>query len=244
MPTPNVQCNTALNHLIVNATFNLSSDAILLIIALPMFIRTQMPVRKKAALCIVFGLGIFVMISAILNKYYSFTNPFGSQWTFWYARESSTSMLVANLPFVYTLFRRVFKLRSLDSTGAYGTRSKTGRTKTTNKGTMRSNMVATLMSRNRDRDDEEKGIMSATAMPGTSEEDIALEGIKKEVGVTFISTPAWMEGYKGNAVTITAGELPSPTEEHVRPEPAARKQSSVDAFDKRLSMENRRSVGN
>jgi len=33
-------------------------------------------------------------------------------WTFWYIREASTAFLVANLPFIWTLLRRMFKLKS------------------------------------------------------------------------------------------------------------------------------------
>jgi hypothetical protein len=43
----------------------------------------------------------------VLNKWYSFTQPFGAQWTYWYVRESSTALLVANLPFVWTFWRRI-----------------------------------------------------------------------------------------------------------------------------------------
>lgn len=205
VPTPNVQCNAATNHLITNATLNLSSDVILLCIALPMFVRTQMPARKKVALCCVFGLGIFVMISAILNKYYSFTNPFGSQWTYWYCRESSTSMLVANLPFVYTLFRRMFNLRSLDSTAKYGTKSKTGRTtQTGGKGTLISRAMP----------EPETGLnnkfFTTTHITGPNafdEKDSIEEkksseeasGIKKNVNVTFTSLPADSEHSFGEA---------------------------------------------
>lgn len=116
VPTPNVQCNTALHHLITNAVFNISSDVIMICIALPMFIRSQLPLRKKVVLVCIFSLGLFVILSSILNKYYSFTSPFGSMWTYWYTRESSTAILVANLPFLWPLVRRVFKVRSLDAT--------------------------------------------------------------------------------------------------------------------------------
>ncbi|KAF1345409.1 hypothetical protein BDV97DRAFT_47480 [Delphinella strobiligena] len=118
VPTPNKQCNTAINHLITNAVFNVSSDTILLIIALPMFIRSRLPARKKIALICVFGLGVFVILCAILNKYYSFTDPFGSEWTFWYVRESSTALLTANLPFMWSLIRRIFPFKALETTTA------------------------------------------------------------------------------------------------------------------------------
>lgn len=59
------------------------------------------------------------ILSAILNKYYSFTDPFGADWTFWYIRESSTALLTANLPMTWTLFRRVFSLTSFHEKSSY-----------------------------------------------------------------------------------------------------------------------------
>ncbi|PNS16794.1 hypothetical protein CAC42_4758 [Sphaceloma murrayae] len=125
VPTQQHQCSAATNHLITYTVFNLSTDALCLAIVIPMFLRTQMKTRKKVAICAVFSVGLFSMLAAALSKYYSFTNPFGVRWTEWYCHESSTNMLVANLPFVYTLLRRIFNLKSLDSsTGKYGTGSK------------------------------------------------------------------------------------------------------------------------
>jgi len=43
VPTNSVQCDAATNHLITNAVFNLSSDCIMIAIALPMFLRLQLP---------------------------------------------------------------------------------------------------------------------------------------------------------------------------------------------------------
>ncbi|KAK5119388.1 hypothetical protein LTR85_007744 [Meristemomyces frigidus] len=107
VPTSSVQCDAATNHLITNACFNLSSDLVMLAIGLPMFLRMQLPWKKKFPLICIFSLGIFVILAAILNKVYSFSEPFGSLWTYWYVRESSTALLVANLPFVWTFWRRV-----------------------------------------------------------------------------------------------------------------------------------------
>lgn len=116
VPTPNVQCSAATNHLITNAVFNLSSDLVMLVVALQMLIRSYLPLRRKLVLSGIFGLGIFVILAAVLNKYYSFSQPFGGLWTFWYVRESSTALLVANLPFTWTLLRRIFNLRAFDHT--------------------------------------------------------------------------------------------------------------------------------
>jgi hypothetical protein len=107
VPTPNRQCDAATNHLILNAVFNLTSDCAMIAIGLPMFLRLSLPLRKKIPLIGVFSLGVFTIVAAILNKVYSFSQPFGSQWTYWYTRESSTALLVANLPFVWTIWRRI-----------------------------------------------------------------------------------------------------------------------------------------
>lgn len=115
VPTPNVQCSAAIHHLITNAVFNISSDTLILAVALPMFIKTKLPLRKKVAIVGIFSLGSFVILCAILNKYYSFTDPFGSQWTNWYERESSTAILTANMPYMWALIRRVGHFRALDS---------------------------------------------------------------------------------------------------------------------------------
>jgi len=108
VPTNNIQCSAATNHLITNAVFNLTSDFVMLAIGLPMFLRMHLPWQKKVPLVLIFSLGIFVILAAILNKVYSFTEPFGAEWTFWYVRESSTALLVANLPFLSTLWKRVY----------------------------------------------------------------------------------------------------------------------------------------
>ncbi len=79
----------------------------MLAIGLPMFLRMKLPWKKKIPLIGIFSLGVFTILSAVLNKWYSFTQPFGAQWTYWYVRESSTALLVANLPFVWTFWRRI-----------------------------------------------------------------------------------------------------------------------------------------
>ena len=56
----------------------------MLLIVLPIFLRMKLPWRKKWPLILLFSLGIFTIIAAILNKVYSFTDPFGALWTFWY----------------------------------------------------------------------------------------------------------------------------------------------------------------
>lgn len=100
---------------------------------LPMFLRISVPLSKKIPLVGIFSLGVFVIIAAILNKVYSFTEPFSEMWVYWYIRESSTALIVANLPFVWLFYRKVFRIRSSNgSRGRYGS--------TPHEGTVRSSL--------------------------------------------------------------------------------------------------------
>ncbi|KAK6193537.1 hypothetical protein LQW54_012372 [Pestalotiopsis sp. IQ-011] len=139
VPTSNIQCSAATNHLITNAVLNITSDVMIILIPMPVFLAVKLPIKRKAILVGVFALGIFTVcivncfviveygladpkqiLSAILNKYYSFNQPFGDQWTFWYIRESSTAIITANLPFTWTLLQNTFNLKSFNgkSSGA------------------------------------------------------------------------------------------------------------------------------
>ncbi|KAF7549925.1 hypothetical protein G7Z17_g6050 [Cylindrodendrum hubeiense] len=112
VPTHSIQCSAATNHLITNAVLNISSDIMIIAIPMPVFLKSQLAPKRKAVLIGVFALGAFTILSAILNKFYSFNEPFGSNWTFWYIRESSTALITANLPYIWTLLRRIFNLKS------------------------------------------------------------------------------------------------------------------------------------
>ncbi|KAF2707660.1 hypothetical protein K504DRAFT_340924, partial [Pleomassaria siparia CBS 279.74] len=112
VPTNSVQCSAARNHLITNAVLNISSDMMIIVIPIPILLQARLPKKNKAALMGVFLLGIFTIFASILNKYYSFTHPFGLEWTVWYLRESYTSILCANLPLIYPLVQRAFNLNS------------------------------------------------------------------------------------------------------------------------------------
>jgi len=112
VPTPNIQCSAATNHLITNFVFNLTSDIAFLCIGVPLFVTSKLPLKRKLIITGVFCLGLFNMTCAVLNKYYSFTQPYGNDWTFWYLREAATAILVANLPFMWTLLRRVCGLKT------------------------------------------------------------------------------------------------------------------------------------
>ena len=58
---PLVQCSAATNHLITNAVLNISSDIMIILLPMPVFIQSQLPTKKKVILCFVFALGTFTV---------------------------------------------------------------------------------------------------------------------------------------------------------------------------------------
>ncbi|KAL4934015.1 uncharacterized protein BDV17DRAFT_278997 [Aspergillus undulatus] len=108
VPVENAQCATYQHYSITQAVFNISSDAFMLAIPIPLLKGTQMPIRKKILLISVLGLGVFVMIAAILNKYFNFHSPGTTIYQLWYIREASTAIYVANLMCWWPLLRKIF----------------------------------------------------------------------------------------------------------------------------------------
>ena len=111
-PTKNTQCTTALHHLIMNLSFNLSSDILIMSIPLPLLFKAHMDLKRKLLLILPFSMGVFTILCAILSKHLSFTQPFSGYWVYWYCRESSTAMIVTNMPYSWALIRRAFGLKS------------------------------------------------------------------------------------------------------------------------------------
>ncbi|KAI4189692.1 MAG: hypothetical protein L6R41_001301 [Letrouitia leprolyta] len=71
------------------------------------------------------------ILSAILNRYYNFTEPYGSLiYLNWYVGEASTSVFVSNVPHLWPLLSRLFSLSAFISarrTGGSGSNGTPGR---------------------------------------------------------------------------------------------------------------------
>ncbi|KAF1971591.1 hypothetical protein BU23DRAFT_509708 [Bimuria novae-zelandiae CBS 107.79] len=110
VPTESTQCMTMANHRITKTVLNISSDLVMLYIALQMLIRSSLPLKRKLVLCAVFSLGIFAITAAALSAYYSLSQPYTHTWLSWYMRESSLAIIVANVPFTWTILRELFEV--------------------------------------------------------------------------------------------------------------------------------------
>jgi hypothetical protein len=92
MPPPNPQCSTLTHYSIVQGCFNISADILMLFISLPLITKLTMPLKQKAVLIVIFSLGTFVIIAAILNNVFNLANIWSPIYMLWYTCESSVAV--------------------------------------------------------------------------------------------------------------------------------------------------------
>lgn len=121
------QCTTLQHYAITQACFNISSDAFMLGISLPLLLNTSLQNKQKIILTGIFGMGLFVIIAAILTKVFNLADLYSTVYMLWYVRESSVAVWVTNLPLIWPLLRETFPMLRSFTPGirAYsGSRSK------------------------------------------------------------------------------------------------------------------------
>ncbi|KAF4455191.1 hypothetical protein F53441_2429 [Fusarium austroafricanum] len=126
VPPDDLNCSAETNHMITNAVINISSDIMIIILPMPVFLQSQLPLKRKIILCGVFALGIFTILAATMSKIYSLGDPYGTEWSYWYIREVSTAVIAANLPLTWTLLQRVFRLGSFSAKYGKSSNQRTG----------------------------------------------------------------------------------------------------------------------
>lgn len=62
------QCSAATNHLITNAVLNISSDIMIILIPMPVFLQSRLAMKKKLILIGVFLLGGFTVRRTIASR--------------------------------------------------------------------------------------------------------------------------------------------------------------------------------
>ncbi|KAI0997986.1 hypothetical protein K3495_g10202 [Podosphaera aphanis] len=110
MPPPNPQCTTLEHYAIVQGCFNITSDLLMLGIPLPLITRLNVPLKQKSVLFLVFSMGIFVIIAALLTKIFNLSDVWDPSYMLWYTREASVAVYVSNLPLIWPLLRELFPI--------------------------------------------------------------------------------------------------------------------------------------
>ncbi|PVH79674.1 hypothetical protein DL98DRAFT_560658 [Cadophora sp. DSE1049] len=114
MPPPNPQCTTLEHYAIIQACFNISSDTLMLFIPLPLITKLNMPLKQKSVLLVIFSMGLFVILAAVLTKVFNLSDVWDPSYMLWYTREASVAIYVSNLPMIWPLLREWFpSLRAL-----------------------------------------------------------------------------------------------------------------------------------
>ncbi|KAK0107942.1 hypothetical protein ONS96_003727 [Cadophora gregata f. sp. sojae] len=114
MPPPNPQCTTLEHYAIIQACFNISSDTLMLFIPLPLITKLTIPLKQKLVLLVIFSMGLFVILAAVLTKVFNLSNVWDPSYMLWYTREASVAVYVSNLPMIWPLLREWFpSLRDL-----------------------------------------------------------------------------------------------------------------------------------
>lgn len=81
----------------------------MLFVAIPLLMSVRLPLKQKLILVLLFGMGVFVIVAAILTKVYCLV-PSLIDYVYmnWYFREATVAILVTNLPLVWSLLRDIF----------------------------------------------------------------------------------------------------------------------------------------
>ncbi|KAK2846330.1 hypothetical protein FQN49_005835 [Arthroderma sp. PD_2] len=109
VPTKNYQCSSYQYYEIIQGILAISSDILMLVIAIPLLMAVRLPQKQKLILIFIFGLGIFIIIAAILTKVYCLVPSLISYvYLNWYFREATVAMLVTCLPMTWSLLRDIF----------------------------------------------------------------------------------------------------------------------------------------
>ncbi|KAI0114267.1 hypothetical protein F4776DRAFT_330749 [Hypoxylon sp. NC0597] len=119
-PYPGESCTSRRGNYIIICVLDVVTDMGILAIPLPMLMQTNLSLRRKISLMILFGSGIFVMICAVLRAYYSLVALDDNSVALgWAAREFLVAAIVVCAPSIKPLFSEYKK----KATGGYGSGS-------------------------------------------------------------------------------------------------------------------------
>lgn len=86
---------------------NILTDLVIIALPMPMLWRVRLPLRRKAALGLLFGSGALVMVCTILRNYYVLAAVTDEQLAqLWASREAFASMVVVSVPAIWSLVRK------------------------------------------------------------------------------------------------------------------------------------------
>ncbi|PFH61599.1 hypothetical protein XA68_16860 [Ophiocordyceps unilateralis] len=186
VPVRIMQCATYYHHMIFTTACNISSDLLLLFIPIPIIIKTRLPAKKKAILCLILGLGVFNILAAILNRYYNFSTPNSYVFLYWYVAEVGIAVTVGNLPLCWPILRLVLGNTEETKTPSYHGETISGSNRRKRRRDPLGTVGTTVMGTNWDKLEEQEctgpaSDASQTQRPGSeqgSQIELVLQGQK------------------------------------------------------------------
>lgn len=95
----------------------------MLLVVIPLLLMVQIPLQQKLGILIIFSMGIFVIVAALLNKIYSCLPSLLNEsvvYTSWYMREATVSIFVITLPGLWPVVITIFPSLMGKSSGLNG----------------------------------------------------------------------------------------------------------------------------
>lgn len=124
------------DYAIVQGIFNISSDVFMMLIPFPLILAVSVPFKQKVILLVIFSMGIFVIVAAVLTKAEFFISIYSDDYMFWYTREASVAVYVANLPCIWPLLREALPVLRSWTPGFVSSGMYKGRNRGTSTGPM------------------------------------------------------------------------------------------------------------
>ncbi|GES57977.1 hypothetical protein ATEIFO6365_0004005300 [Aspergillus terreus] len=122
-PDPGLNCSADYVNYIVIAVTNVTTDAILLTIPLPILAKVRIPLRRKLVIGILLCGGVFVMVATLLRCILSLQSIDSiNTSTIWAIRETFVAILSVNAPCIKPLFSSTVWLGSSRETSNKGGR--------------------------------------------------------------------------------------------------------------------------
>ncbi|KAI9903503.1 hypothetical protein N3K66_000032 [Trichothecium roseum] len=117
-PYPGEHCTARPLNYWVAGLLNILTDFVIIVLPMPMLWRVRLPLRRKAALSLLFGSGALVMVCTILRNYYVLAAVTDEQLAqLWASREAFASMVVVSIPAIWSLVRKMGWLGHYDGGG-------------------------------------------------------------------------------------------------------------------------------
>ncbi|CZT09556.1 uncharacterized protein RCO7_03680 [Rhynchosporium graminicola] len=118
IPVHHPQCASYQTYLMVMLVFNISSDAALIIMSMPLVCAAQLPFKRKLLLALIYVLAGFKIVASIMNKRYLKLDSPQTTTTYrlWYLREAGPAVTIAAILCTWQLLQRLFRFTSFTNT--------------------------------------------------------------------------------------------------------------------------------